>query len=89
MIIHHLRELPALPQGGSSGTRRRVGWKFRHTKEGVVSSRIFGKKAPLRVDYMDKNVSEYNNEYVSEYASEYISEYTSEYISEYTSECMF
>ena len=44
-------------------------------------------KRPLRVDYMDKNVSEYNNEYVSEYPSKYVSEYTSEYISECTSEC--
>ena len=44
-------------------------------------------KSPLRDDYMENNVSEYNNEYVSEYSSKYVSEYTSEYISECTSEC--
>ena len=43
-------------------------------------------KRHLRVDYMDNNVSEYNNEYVSEYSSKYFSEYPSKYVSEYTSE---
>ena len=30
----------------------------------------------LKKDFLDKNVSEYNNEYVSEYSSKYVSEYT-------------
>ena len=38
-------------------------------------------KRPLQDDYMENNVSEYNNEYVSEYSSKYVSEYTSEYMS--------
>ena len=40
-----------------------------------------------KVNYTNKNVSEYNHEYISEYSSKYVSEYISEYISECTSEC--
>ena len=46
--------------------------------------------SPLRDDYMENDVSEYNNEYVSEYSSKYVSEYTSihQWIHQWIHQCL-